>query len=96
MPLDDFFAYWRDTHGPLGAASPFVRRYVQSHTRRAGYASGRTPAYDGAAMMWFDDMNALRAAAPTPEFERLRADVAGFVDRERSPAALATEHVLLG
>jgi uncharacterized protein (TIGR02118 family) len=95
MPLEAFFKYWREDHGALGAAAPAVRRYVQSHTRRSIYASGRTPAYDGAAMMWFDDMNALRAAAATPEFERLRADVANFIARGKSPAVLAAEHVVL-
>jgi uncharacterized protein (TIGR02118 family) len=95
MALDAFFRYWREDHGALGAASPAVRRYVQSHTRGSIYAAGRTPAYDGAAMMWFDDMQALRAAAATPEFERLRADVAKFIARDKSPAVLATEHVVL-
>jgi uncharacterized protein (TIGR02118 family) len=95
MPLAAFFRYWREDHGALGAAAPAVRRYVQSHTRGSIYAAGRTPAYDGAAMMWFDDMQALRAAAATPEFERLRADVANFIARDKSPAALAAEHVVL-
>jgi uncharacterized protein (TIGR02118 family) len=95
MPLDAFFKYWREDHGALAASSPAVRRYVQSHTRGSIYAAGRTPAYDGAAMMWFDDMQALRAAAATPEFERLRADVANFVARDKSPAVLAAEHVVL-
>jgi len=95
MPLDAFFEYWRKDHGALGAAAPAARRYVQSHTRRSIYAAGRTPAFDGAAMMWFDDMNALRAAAATPEFERLRADVATFVARDKSPSLLTTEQVVL-
>lgn len=95
LTLDEFFKYWRETHGTLGAAAPGIRRYVQSHTRRSIYAAGRTPPYDGAAMMWFDDMQALRAAAATPELERMRADVANFVARDKSPAVLAAEHVLL-
>lgn len=95
MAVDDFRAYWRDVHGPLCRAAPAMRRYVQNPTRRAVYDSGRTPAYDGAAMAWFDSMDALRAAAATPEFARLRDDVANFIDRARSPSLLTTEHVLL-
>lgn len=95
MPVDAFFTYWLETHGPLGSASPAVRRYVQSHTRRSVYAAGRTPPYDGAAMMWFDDMQSLRAASATAEFDRLRADVANFVDRDKSPFVLAGEHVVV-
>lgn len=95
MSVDDFQKYWRETHGPLGRAAQAMRRYVQNHTRRAIYDSGRTPPYDGVAMAWFDDMQALRAAAPTPEFERLRADVENFIARDRSPFVLTREHVIL-
>jgi len=96
MPIEDFFGYWRDTHGPLMAAAPAVRRYVQSHTRRSIYASGRAPAYDGVAMSWFDSTQALREAAATPAFARLREDVERFVERSRSPFVLASENIVLG
>jgi len=94
MPIDEFRSYWREVHGPLCAAIPAVRRYVQNHTRRSIYDSGRTPAFDGVAMTWFDDMDALRAAAPTPEFARLRDDVEKFVARDKSPFVLTREHVI--
>ncbi len=95
MSVDDFQKYWRVTHGPLCRAAQAMRRYVQNPTRRAIYDSGRTPPYDGVAMAWFDDMQALRAAAPTPEFERLRADVENFIARDRSPFVLTQERVIL-
>jgi uncharacterized protein (TIGR02118 family) len=95
MPIDDFFAYWRGAHAALCAPIPAVLRYVQSHTRRSVYESGRTPAFDGAAMTWFESTEALRAAAATEEFARLRADVANFVAREKSPFVLTREHVIL-
>lgn len=95
MSVDDFQKYWRDVHGPLCVAAPAMRRYVQNHTRRAIYDSGRTPPYDGVAMAWFDSMEALRAAAPTPEMERLRADVDNFVARDRSASVMTQEMVIL-
>jgi uncharacterized protein (TIGR02118 family) len=95
LSVDDFQNYWRETHGPLCQAAAAMRRYVQNHTRRAIYDSGRTPPYDGVAMAWFDSMDALRAAAPTPEFARLRADVENFIARDRSPSLLTTELVIL-
>ncbi|HXD43239.1 MAG TPA: EthD family reductase [Ramlibacter sp.] len=95
MPVDDFQKYWRETHGPLCQPATAMRRYVQNHTRRAIYDSGRTPAYDGVAMAWFDSMDALRAAAGTPQFAALRNDVANFIDRDRSPSLLTTELVVL-
>jgi uncharacterized protein (TIGR02118 family) len=95
MSVDEFQKYWRDIHGPLCQAASAMRRYVQNHTRRAIYDSGRIPPFDGAAMVWFDSMDALRAAAPTPEFARLRADVENFIARDRSPSLLTTELVVL-
>ena len=95
MPIDEFFRYWREVHGPLCRAQPAMRRYVQSHTRRSIYDSGRTPAYDGAAMAWFDSMQALREAAGTPGFAALREDVEKFIDRSRSPSLLTSERVVL-
>jgi len=96
MPIAEFFRYWREVHAPLCKALPEVRRYVQSHTRASIYEAGRTPAYDGAAMSWYDSTQALREAAATPGFGRLRADVESFVARERSPFVLTTERVVLG
>ena len=72
-----------------------MRRYVQNHTRRSIYESARIPAYDGVGMIWFDDLQALRDAALTPEFERLRADVANFIAPDRSPSLLTREYLFL-
>ena len=61
MPIEAFQRYWREVHGPLAALIPMVRRYVQSHTRLGAYERGRAPAWDGAAITWFDDTDAMRA-----------------------------------
>jgi uncharacterized protein (TIGR02118 family) len=95
MSVDDFQKHWRETHGPLCRAAQATRRYVQNPTRRAIYDSGGTPPFDGVAMAWFNDTQALRAAAPTPEFERLRADLENFIARDRSAFVLTREHVIL-
>jgi uncharacterized protein (TIGR02118 family) len=95
IPVEEFQRYWRQVHGPLGASIPVVRRYVQSHTRRSGYERGRTPAYDGAAITWFDDVQAMRVSATTPEYARTRADEANFLDTSRMPVVLTKEHVIV-
>jgi uncharacterized protein (TIGR02118 family) len=95
MPVEEFQRYWRQVHGPLGASIPVVRRYVQSHTRRGGYERGRTPAYDGAAITWFDDTQAMRVSATTPEYARTRADEVNFLDTGRMPVVLTREHVIV-
>src|SRR5262245_46695272 len=78
MAVEPFQRYWREVHGPLGARIPVIRRYVQSHTRRSAYEGGRAPAYDGAAITWFDDTGAMRVSATTDEYARVRADEPNF------------------
>ena len=95
MSVDDFRKYWREVHGPLCVAAAAMRRYVQNPARRSIYDSGRTPCYDGVAMTWFDDMPALREAAATPEFARLRADAERFIARDKSHFVLTRESVIL-
>ncbi len=96
MPIDAFQRYWREIHGPLGAAIPMVRRYVQSHTRRSLYESGRTPVWDGAALTWFADTQAMRGSAATPEYARVRADEPNFIVPERTLFIITREHVVVG
>lgn len=74
-----FHAHWIKTHGPLGAAIPQVHRYVQSHTRAGAYRDGRQPVLDGVALTWFDDTDAMRAAALTAEYAHTRADEENFL-----------------
>jgi uncharacterized protein (TIGR02118 family) len=95
MPVPDFQRYWRDIHGPLAARIPMIRRYVQSHTRASAYERGRTPAWDGVAITWFDDTDAMRASAATPEYALVRADEPNFIAPGVLPVLITTEHVIV-
>jgi uncharacterized protein (TIGR02118 family) len=95
MAVEDFQRHWREVHGPLGAAIPGIRRYVQSHTRLAAYDRGREPAWDGTAIIWFDDSAALRAATATPEWDRVKADDANFLAPGPIAFIVTTEHVIV-
>jgi len=95
MEVGAFQRYWREVHGPLGASIPMVRRYVQSHTRRSAYESGRVPAFDGVAITWFDDTRAMRASAATPEYARVRADEPNFLAPGPAPFIITREHVIV-
>ncbi|MBM4385455.1 MAG: EthD family reductase [Deltaproteobacteria bacterium] len=86
-----FQQHWREVHAPLVAAPPAVRRYVQSHARLGGYAGGRAPAYDGVALLWFDDEAGLRAPNA-----RARADGDAFMAPGPPPFVLTRPHVVLG
>lgn len=73
LSLNEFFAHWRDVHGPLGAAIPGLRRYVQNHAVPEANAWG-TQTHDGWAEMWFDDLGALEAALASPEWQTVAED----------------------
>jgi len=94
MEVDRFQQYWYRVHGPLAARIPVVRRYVQSHTRRAAYEAGRAPGYDGVAITWFDDTQAMRVSAGTPEYARVRADEANFITPD-PPFIITKEHPII-
>ena len=94
MPVDEFQRYWKSVHGPIGAAIAPIRRYVQSHTLVAAYRDGQTPPLDGAALTWFDDTDAMRAAARSAEYAATRADEDNFVSTSLD-FIITREHVIV-
>jgi uncharacterized protein (TIGR02118 family) len=95
LAVPDFQRYWREIHGPLAAKIPMIRRYVQSHTRASAYEGGRAPAYDGVAITWFDDTQAMRASAGTGQYALVRADEPSFIASGALPVLITTEHVIV-
>lgn len=95
LGVADFQRYWRETHGPLAAQIPVIRRYVQSHTRPSAYERGRTPPCDGVAITWFDDTGAMRASAATAQYTRVRADEPNFIAPGDPPFIITIEHVIV-
>ena len=96
MPVDEFQAYWRTRHPDVVTKLPGVRRYVQSHPRSSAYDRGRELGWDGIALIWFDDAEALRAATSTPGWAQVRADETNFVEPEPTAFIVTTEHVIVG
>jgi uncharacterized protein (TIGR02118 family) len=72
MSREDFARYWRETHGPIGAGMPGVRKYVQNHP-----TADNAP-YDGIAEMWFDDMAAMQAAFTSDAAAEAARDTPNF------------------
>ena len=96
LPVEEFQRHWRLVHGPIAATVPTLRRYVQSHTRRSAYEAGRVPAYDGAAITWYDSAEAFRDATATAEYARVAADGPSFLSVDRIRSILTLEHVIVG
>ncbi len=95
LSVDEFQRYWRQIHGPLAAGIPSLRRYVQSHTRRAAYEGGRTPAWDGMASAWFDSTDAIADLTATQRYAASLADRANFVAPDPTRAIVTREHVIV-
>jgi uncharacterized protein (TIGR02118 family) len=95
LPVDQFQRHWRDVHGPIAAAIPELRRYVQSHPLPETYAR-RPPPFDGLAITWFDSTDAMRQSASTAEYARTREDEPNFIAPGDRRVILTTEHVIVG
>lgn len=96
LAVETFQAHWRGPHAALAARLPGLRRYAISATRPAAYGAGRVPAYDGAALLWFDSLDALAAAGASAEYRALVADRAGFLAPGAPPFLVTREHVIIG
>ena len=91
---EEFFHYWEKVHGSIGARIPQLRKLVQS--RRLTVAGDKQrPDYDGMAELWFDDMEALRAARQSPEWRTSSEDEANFIDHKRVAYFVSEEHIIL-
>src|SRR5512134_3970236 len=93
LPVEEFQAYWRERHPAVVVRLPGVRRYVQSHTRLAGYRKGE-PIYDGIAELWFEDTKTVAALRGTKEIAAVEADEAVFIERSTMRLILTDEHVI--
>ncbi len=95
LSVEEFQRHWRDVHAPIASGLPGLRRYVQSHTRRSAYEGGRTPAYDGVVLTWFDSTEVIRDTAASGEYARVLADAAVFLAPGATPSILTREHVIV-
>lgn len=90
LSVEEFQRYWRETHGPIAGRIPGLRRYVQSHVVPELYAR-QIPSFDGAAELWFDDLDALRAAMASPETQAALEDEKNFIDHSRVASFVTVE-----
>ena len=91
---EQFFDYWENVHGPIGARIPHLRRLVQSESITIP-GDTHSPDYDGVAELWFDDEAALLAARQSPEWKASTDDELNFIDHSRVAYFVAREHIIL-
>ena len=93
--VDSFQKYWLEIHGPIGAALPGALRYVQNHTWRSYYDTGKTPIFDGLAEVWFKDTQQLRDAANSLEQARNLEDADKFLVVNQAAFIITRERVIV-
>jgi uncharacterized protein (TIGR02118 family) len=80
---EQFHSHWRGVHAQLALRITSLRRYVQSHRLSSGLtASFPSAPFDGAAEVWFDDLNAALRMRESPEYlEGAYKDEPNFIDQ---------------
>ncbi len=81
MSREEFERYWRERHLPLVAKIPGLRRLVLN--RVLPDPNGSPPTFDAVVEDWFDDRQALSAAAASPEWQAVVADAPNSLDMAR-------------
>jgi uncharacterized protein (TIGR02118 family) len=92
LTREEFRRYFRETHGPLAAAIPGVRRYVQNFVEPD---ERRNPPWDAVMEFWFDDRGAMERAWQSEERRRATQDNANCLDLERTRWSIVDEIVVV-
>jgi len=94
MTDEQFFHYWKNFHGPIGARIPGLRRLVQSH-RIDVPGDAKSADFDGMAELWFDDIEALLTARQSPEWQASSEDEKNFIDHGKVAYFISEEHSII-
>jgi uncharacterized protein (TIGR02118 family) len=94
MTDEDFFYFWKNIHGPIGARIPGLRRLVQSHRINVP-GDARAADFDGMAELWFDDVAGLLEARKSQEWEASGEGEHNFIDESRVAYFISGEHGII-
>lgn len=81
---EEFDRHWREVHAPLVLQLPGIRRYVQNRPIEVG----GEPPHDGVSEVWFEDLEALRAATGSAIWPEILADEDNFLAEPTPRSAL--------
>ena len=104
---EKFYAYWKDSHGPLVrsfAQTIRATRYVQSHTITTPLndllrsSRGMLPPEAGITEVWWNSLEDLQAGFASEEGQKaaraLIEDESRFIDLAKSRCFLTEEHTI--
>lgn len=84
-----FDHHLRETHAPLVAQLPGLRRLVVNRVQPD--PNGPPATWDAIAEDWFDNLEALQAALASPQGQAVNADAATFLDLSKLQFLLVQE-----
>jgi uncharacterized protein (TIGR02118 family) len=84
----EFADYWLDDHSPVAAEMPGVEKYVTSLPTDPDRSE-----YDGVLELYFEDMDALRAAFDSEAGAETLADAEEFLEVGAGPRMIVEETV---
>ena len=93
LSVEAYQSYSTDTHAPLVAVLPGLRRYVVNYAVTAD--GGDAPAHDGVIELWFDTPGDFEAALGSEAGQRALADQANFLDTSASVMLPVQEHAIV-
>ncbi len=94
MSREDFGRYWITVHADKARVVPGIKRYVINLAPDLS-GSGREMAYDGFAEVWFENEEAMRASARSPEIRVVLEDEQNLFDLSTRFSVIVQEHVMI-
>lgn len=85
---DEFRDYWKNTHGPIAAKMPGLKKYVQNHALTTEEGE---PPIAGIAEVYFDSVEAMQDALASPEGKAALADLGNFTDADATVTVIVDE-----
>jgi uncharacterized protein (TIGR02118 family) len=93
LTSEEFRRYWSETHAPIAATMPGLRKYTQNHA--VPDPTQGDLALDGIAELSFDSPAAFQAALASPEGQATLGDVPNFLDADSVQVVIAEEVTIL-
>jgi uncharacterized protein (TIGR02118 family) len=94
MSREEFGHYWLTTHAEKAKQVPGIKRYVINLAPDLS-GSGREMPYDGFAEAWFEDEEAMRASARSPELQVVLEDEKNLFDLSTRFSVIVKENIMI-
>jgi uncharacterized protein (TIGR02118 family) len=89
LGMEEFQRCWKETHGPIAAKMPGLRKYIQDHVIADPPPEDRP--YDAVAELWFESAESFQASMASREGQATMADAATFADMDSIRLVMAKE-----